>query len=117
MFAALADPTRRRIIELLREAGELKVGDVAKGFDMSLNGVSKHLKQLERAGLVLRRVEGREHWLTPNWSALQESYRWLHFYQHFWTRRLDALADYARGRVQETQPSTDVENRNRRRRK
>lgn len=94
VFQALADPSRRRIIELLREAGELRVGDLAEAFAMSLNAVSKHLKTLERAGLVLRRVEGREHWLRVAWPALQEPYEWLHFYSHFWNERLDALVDY-----------------------
>lgn len=94
VFQALSDPSRRRIIELLREAGELKVGDIAAAFSMSLNGVSKHLKTLERAGLIQRRVEGREHWLRVDWQALQEPYEWLHFYRHFWGERLDALVDY-----------------------
>ena len=94
VFGALGDPSRRRIIGLLREAGDLKVGDIATVFSMSLNGVSKHLKVLERAGLVLRRIEGREHWLRVDWEGLQEAYQWLHFYRHFWGGRLDSLADY-----------------------
>lgn len=93
-FRTLADPSRRQIIELLREAGELKVGDIAEVFAMSLNGVSKHVKVLERAELVIRRVDGREHWLSVNWHALQLPYEWLHFYRHFWGGRLDALVDY-----------------------
>ena len=94
VFGALGDPSRRRIIALLREAGDLKVGDIATVFSMSLNGVSKHLKVLERAGLVLRRVEGREHWLCVDWEGLREAYQWLHFHRHFWGGRLDSLADY-----------------------
>ena len=93
-FAALADPSRRQIIGLLREAGDLKVTDLAQAFSMSLNGVSKHIKVLERAGLVVRRVEGREHWLRVHWTGLQRSYEWLHFYRHFWSTRLDSLVDY-----------------------
>jgi DNA-binding transcriptional ArsR family regulator len=96
VFHSLADPSRRRIIALLREAGEMKVGDIAVAFDMSLNGVSKHLKVLEGAELITRRVEGREHWLSVNWSSLQPAYEWLHFHHHFWSERLDALVDYAR---------------------
>ncbi len=95
-FHSLSDPSRRRIIALLREADELKVGDIAAAFDMSLNGVSKHLKVLENAQLVLRRVEGREHWIRVNWNSLQPAYEWLHFHHHFWSERLDALVDYAR---------------------
>ena len=94
VFHGLGDPSRRRIIALLREAGELKVGDVASAFEMSLNGVSKHLKVLEKAGLVARRIEGREHWVRVEWSALQPAYEWLHAHHHFWSERLDALVDY-----------------------
>ena len=57
---------------------------------MSLNGVSKHVKVLERAGLVQRRIEGREHWLRVNGEALQGPYEWLHFYRQFWGGRLDS---------------------------
>lgn len=96
VFQALSDPSRRKIVALLREAEELKVTDIADAFSMSLNGVSKHLKVLERAGLVKRRVQGREHWLRVNWAALQEPYEWLHFYKHFWSARLDALVDYVK---------------------
>jgi DNA-binding transcriptional ArsR family regulator len=93
-FGALSDPSRRQIIELLRESGDLKVTDVAEVFSMSLNGVSKHIKVLERAGLVVRRIDGREHWLGINWARLQPAYEWLHFYRHFWNARFDALVDY-----------------------
>ncbi|WP_428265742.1 ArsR/SmtB family transcription factor [Haliangium sp.] len=93
-FRALSDASRRKIIALLREAGELKVGDIAAAFDMSLNGVSKHLKMLERAGLIRRRVDGREHWIRVEWAGLRGPYEWLHVYHHFWNERLDALVDY-----------------------
>ena len=96
IFQALCDPSRRKIIDLLREAGALKVTDIAEVFSMSLNGVSKHLKVLERAKLIEREVRGREHWIRVNWSSLQQPYEWLHFYQHFWASRLDALVDYAK---------------------
>lgn len=96
IFHTLADRSRRQIIELLREAGELKVGEIAEAFSMSLNGVSKHLKVLEKAGLVERRVDGREHWIRVSWASLQQPYEWLHFYQHFWSERLDSLVDYVK---------------------
>lgn len=98
IFHALADPSRRRLIGLLREAGELRVGDLAQAFSMSLNGVSKHLKVLERAGLVTRRVAGREHWLAVDWSALRPAREWLDFHHRFWSDRLDSLADHLEGR-------------------
>lgn len=94
VFRSLADSSRRKIIALLREAGELKVGDIAQAFAMTLNGVSKHLKVLEQAEIVTRRVEGREHWISVNWRALQAPYEYLHFHQQFWSDRLDALVDY-----------------------
>jgi DNA-binding transcriptional ArsR family regulator len=97
VFHCLADPARRRILALLREAGELPVGGIADAFDMTLNGVSKHVKVLEAAGLVRRRVEGRVHWISVDWSALQSAYEFLHAHHHFWSRRLDALVDYTRG--------------------
>ncbi|MDX2019415.1 MAG: metalloregulator ArsR/SmtB family transcription factor [Deltaproteobacteria bacterium] len=96
VFGCLSDPSRRKVIALLREARELKVTDIAQAFDMSLNGVSKHLKVLEEAGLVVRRVDGRVHWFSANWSALQPAYEFLHFHQHFWSQRLDALVDYVK---------------------
>lgn len=93
-FGALSDRSRRQIIGLLREAGDMKVTDVAEVFSMSLNGVSKHIKVLERAGLIARRIEGREHWLKIKWSGLQGAFGWLHFYRQFWNARLDGLADH-----------------------
>lgn len=102
VFHTLSDRSRRQIIELLREAGELKVGDIAEAFSMSLNGVSKHLKVLEKAGLIERRIEGREHWIRVSWAALQQPYEWLHFYRHFWGERLDALVDYVQEKGKRT---------------
>ena len=96
VFHALADPARRRIIALLRESGELPVGVVADAFSMTLNGVSKHVKVLERAGVVRRRIEGRVHWISVDWTALQVAYEFLHAHHHFWSTRLDALVDYTR---------------------
>ena len=106
MFHSLADPARRKIIALLRESGELQVGVVGQAFAMTQNGVSKHVKVLEAAGLVRRRVEGRVHWISVNWSALQVAYEFLHAYHHYWSTRLDALVDYTRsqGRAKTRKP-------------
>ncbi|MFT5585443.1 MAG: DNA-binding transcriptional ArsR family regulator [Cognaticolwellia sp.] len=93
-FHALADPSRRRILALLRESEALRVSDIAAVFEMSLNGVSKHLKILEAAGLVTRRIQGRVHWLSARWEGLQPPYEWLHFHHHFWSSRIDALVDH-----------------------
>lgn len=95
VFHCLGDPARRKIVALLRESGELRVGEIGEAFSMTQNGVSKHLKVLEAANLVLRRVDGRVHWICVNWKGLQPAYAWLHFHHHFWNERLDALVDYA----------------------
>ena len=95
VFYCLSDPARRKILALLREAGELSVGDVGKAFSMTQNGVSKHVKVLEEAGLVSRRIDGRVHWISVNWDALEPAYTFLHFHRQFWSDRLEALADYA----------------------
>jgi DNA-binding transcriptional ArsR family regulator len=93
VYGALADPTRRTIVGLLA-AGEVKVGTLADRFPISFNGVSKHIKVLERAGLVRRTVRGREHWLRLRPAPLREASRWLEHYREFWETRLDALEDF-----------------------
>ena len=90
VYAAIADPTRRAILAVLA-GGELNVGSLASRFPISFNGVSKHVKVLERAGLVRRRVRGREHWLRLRPEPLREATRWLEHYREFWDARLDAL--------------------------
>ena len=93
VFRALGDPTRRQMLVLLREAKTLRVSDLALAFEMSLNGVSKHLKVLEKAGIIQRSVSGREHHLTVIWPALDAARDWLDTQRHFWSTRLDALGD------------------------
>jgi DNA-binding transcriptional ArsR family regulator len=87
---ALADPTRRAILQRL-SAGEARVTEVAAPFDISLNSVSKHIRILERAELVRRRVAGRDHFLTFNAAPLAEASAWIERSRAFWTGRLDAL--------------------------
>ncbi len=94
-FAALADPTRRGILARLA-LGEATVGELAEPYKMSLPAVSKHLKVLERAGLIAR---GREaQWrpcrIQPN--ALKGVDDWLERYRQLWEERLDRLDDYLR---------------------
>ena len=103
VFHGLADPARRKIVALLREAGELTVGEIGQAFAMTQNGVSKHVKVLEAAGLVSRRVVGREHRISVRWSALQPAYSYLHGYHHYWSERLDAFVDYATSRDKESE--------------
>jgi DNA-binding transcriptional ArsR family regulator len=96
-FAALGDPTRRALLARLRE-GDATVGELAAPFDVSLNAVSKHLRVLERAGLVRRSVRGREHHLSLDARPLHEAAAWAETYRAFWESRLDALDDYLRER-------------------
>ncbi|MCG8588761.1 MAG: metalloregulator ArsR/SmtB family transcription factor [Proteobacteria bacterium] len=94
-FAALADPTRRAILSRLRR-GPATVGQVAAPFAMSLNGISKHVRVLERAGLVRRRVDGREHFLHLRAAPLERVTHFAESYRAFWESRLDALAEHLR---------------------
>src|SRR5437867_11190554 len=96
VYAAIADPTRRAILAALA-GGELNVGSLAGRFPISLNAVSKHVKVLERAGLVRRRILGREHVLRLNPGPLREATRWLEHYRAFWDTRLDALEAFLAG--------------------
>ena len=101
-FAALSDPTRRAIVNRLSR-GQARVTDVAGPFAMSLNAVSKHLKVLERAGLVRRERLGREHILHLRPAPLRAVARWSARYERFWNRKLDALAEHLASLEQEPQ--------------
>lgn len=90
VFGAMADATRRSILARLA-TGNARVTDVASAFPISLNSVSKHIRMLERAGLVERKVQGRDHILSLNAHAMAEADEWMSFYRQFWTDRLDAL--------------------------
>ncbi len=89
-LTALADPTRRAILQRLSK-GETRVTELARPFAISLNAVSKHIQMLERARLVRRRVAGREHFLSFNPQPLDEAAKWMETQHAFWTARLDAL--------------------------
>lgn len=89
-LSALADPTRRAILARLAQ-GEARVTDVARPFAISLNSVSKHIRMLERARLVRRRVEGREHFLALDPAPLDEASAWIDEQRRLWTWRLGQL--------------------------
>jgi DNA-binding transcriptional ArsR family regulator len=93
VYGAIADPTRRAIVGVLA-SGQVTVGTLAGRFPISFNGVSKHVKVLEQAGLVRRSVRGREHWLALRPAPLRDASRWLEHYRQFWDDRLDALEDF-----------------------
>jgi DNA-binding transcriptional ArsR family regulator len=90
VFGALADPTRRRLLEMLRD-GERRVTELAEPFRMSLAAVSKHLRVLEQAGLLVRRRDGRVHNLRANPQALSEAHEWIERYARGWDESFDAL--------------------------
>lgn len=90
VFHALADPTRRRMLADLALA-ERTIGELAAPCAMSFAGASKHVKVLERAGLVRRRVEGRTHRCRLVAEPLGAAEAWLRRYERFWSERLDAL--------------------------
>ena len=92
-FAALADPTRRAILARLA-SGEATVGELAEPFDMSLPAVSKHLKVLERAGLITRGREAQWRPCRLEAAPLQGASDWLEHYRQFWEHSLDRLEGY-----------------------
>lgn len=90
LFRALADPTRRAMLDELAQAPR-SVGELAAPHAMSLAAASKHIQMLERAGLVERTVEGRTHRCRLDARPLHAGAEWLRHYAKFWTQRLDAL--------------------------
>ena len=95
VFHALADSTRRAIVQALAESKQpRRVSDLARPFRMSLAAVSKHLKVLEQAGLLIRRKRGTSHYLSLNPEALASAEEWLADYHRFWDDRLDELKHY-----------------------
>ncbi|MBX9402825.1 metalloregulator ArsR/SmtB family transcription factor [Lysobacter sp. BMK333-48F3] len=90
VFHALADPTRRAMLRRLAE-GERSVGELAEPFRMTLAAASKHIKSLERAGLIERSVQGRSHVCRLQAAPLHGGYEWLRHYERFWNQRLDLL--------------------------
>ena len=91
LFAALADATRRDIIELLLSSGELSIGEVAAPFAISVPAISRHLQVLERAGLIERRVERQWRFVRLRADALKPVETWLSRQSRYWTKALDRL--------------------------
>lgn len=101
LFGAIADPTRRAILDRLAR-GEARVTDIAADFPMSLNSVSKHLRMLERAGLVVRSVHGREHRLTLNAEPLDAATQWIEHHRQFWEESLAAQETFVMRKQRKT---------------
>jgi DNA-binding transcriptional ArsR family regulator len=101
-FAALADPTRRRILAHLAR-GDKRVTHLARPHAMSLPAVSKHLRVLEKAGLLRRRRYGRVHEMQLDAKPLKQAAQWVEEYRKFWEGSLDSLAAYLEKTAKQTQ--------------
>lgn len=93
VFSALSDPTRRAIVARLTR-GTSTVTGLAGQFPMSLPAVSKHLKVLERAGLLVREIDGRVHRCRLGGAPLAGAAAWIEYHRKFWSGTLDSLSDY-----------------------
>jgi DNA-binding transcriptional ArsR family regulator len=109
VFHALADPTRRGMLRRLA-TGERSIGALAAPLGMSFAGASKHVKYLERAGLVRRTVQGRQHLCSLDARRLEDADQWLRYYECFWNDRLDALERELR------RPEPEIKSRKRKKR-
>lgn len=95
ILTAISHPTRRAIIQRL-SLGPAKFLEIAEPFDTALNAVTKHLKLLERAGLIDRDKQGREVFISLRAEPLKQVSTWVHQYERFWNERLDEFEKYFR---------------------
>jgi len=102
VFNALCDPTRRAILARLTDT-DARVTEIAADFPISLNSISKHIRMLERAGLVTRSVQGRDHVLSLNAGPLADAAEWIERYRRFWEGRLAALEKFVTSRKRKRQ--------------
>jgi DNA-binding transcriptional ArsR family regulator len=100
VLTAISHPTRRAIIGQLAN-GPARFLDIAKPFDTALNAVTKHLKLLERAGLIEREKRGREVLISLRGEPLREVAGWVHEYERFWNERLDQFEQHFRNKKKE----------------
>ena len=92
VFFALSDGTRRGILARLAQ-GSTTIGELSAPFEISKPAISKHMKILETAGLIQRRISGRQHQCTLTTAGLKTAEEWLNFHRKFWESRFDALTD------------------------
>jgi DNA-binding transcriptional ArsR family regulator len=104
VFHALGDATRRRMLRELAR-GERSVGELAEPFAISLAAASKHIKALEKAGLIRREVRGRTHLCRLEPGPLASAHQWLSFYENFWNERLDVLEQLLRTEDERQSPT------------
>jgi DNA-binding transcriptional ArsR family regulator len=103
IFGALADPTRRAILSRLAR-GAATVTELAEPFEVSLPAISKHLRVLERTGLLVRQKEGRVHHCRLNATPLKQAADWIERYEQFWEGQFDALGNFLEGTAAEDEP-------------
>jgi DNA-binding transcriptional ArsR family regulator len=103
VFTAISHPTRRAIIGQLAANGPTRFLDVARPFDTALNAVTKHLKLLERAGLIERDKQGREVLISFRAEPLREAAGWVHEYERFWNTQLDTFEQHFRKAKERTE--------------
>ena len=106
VFLALADPTRRAILERLAH-GEASGTELARPFSISVPAISKHLRVLERADLILHRKDGRIHRFRLAANPMRDAAAWLEQYRHFWEAQFDSLDTYLQTASEEEQIPDD----------
>ena len=106
VLTAISHPTRRAILGQLAH-GPARFLDVAEPFDTALNAVTKHLKMLERAGLIERRKQGREVLISFRAEPLREVAGWMHQYERFWNARLDEFEQHFRDKAEAKDKAKD----------
>lgn len=97
LLKAVSDVTRRSLLTLLCQQGKTRVTDLARVYDLSLNAVSKHIKVLEKAGLVQRETIGRTHWIAADLTQTIEIENWFKSLKSIWALRLDSLDELMTG--------------------
>jgi DNA-binding transcriptional ArsR family regulator len=107
VFAALSDPTRRRIVERLAR-GRLTVGEIASEFSVSQPAISKHIKVLERSGLLEREIDGRVHHCRLEPQAMQTATTWIEEQRRYWNAAFERLDAYFE---RTTEPTTERKKR------
>ncbi len=93
IFSALSDPTRRAMLTRLGTE-EMSVAELSKPFDMTKSAITKHVKVLEKTGLLKRTIDGRVHYCRLDAKPLKQVSEWMRFYQKFWDEKFDALDQY-----------------------
>ncbi len=107
IFLALADPTRRAILERLAH-GEASGTELARPFSISVPAISKHLRVLEHAELILHRKDGRTHRFRLVARPMREAAVWLEHYRHFWEAQFDSLDTYLQATLEQEQDTDDA---------